>query len=456
MLRAMRALAWISVGFVSLCACEDGASPPAVVLPGPGDNSMGAMDGAAGDPGDGGPLEDDAAAREAGVVDGTDVTINDCVSDGGAFEAEVNLEGVQVASLALDAEQGHLVYRVGACDIADNSSGLRYLAFGTTGAWGQPVDAVNVTPACSGTHTFTPSVVSYRDPSRGAQVVETLFAATNTFARELYRHELSPEMGSTVPGTALTQDPADALRNETRSVTAVLGERPFVVWVSEDTTAGTAALHLQQLGSQAAARQLVDDDAGHRPTWLALSELGGGGLNLLVWVNEAGARTGVWMLALDNDGAPQGSPLQLSERSAGGATVAAARHADGGAVAYAVSEGQRRLVRWQRVGADGQVVGDEQTLSDGNESARDVSMAAFGSSGYVVAHRLEVADQTPVLRLSFVDEVGRSFGTRDVTDIAQGGGPTQVAVGSGGRIVVLWTDVQPSGAKVRALRLVCD
>lgn len=248
-------------------------------------------------------------------------------------------------------------------------------------------------------------------------------------------------------------------RRELRPALATFATQSYAAWISLEPTSNGRELLLQAADGSGEAHTLTSAADGFTPMRLAISQLGKAG-GAVAFVSEQN-KSGVWLVALTQDGEPRGTPVRLSDGVTTGNTVdMATREEDGGAVLYSIDVGAMHEVRFRRLSEEGAFLSDEIKVVSGALQGRDASLARLGG-GYVVAFRsLPVdAQSQSEIRIMFVtkegnlqkDSVGRVV-TYPVTAASPTGGRVSVRVSTDGQLLIGFLDGTDTGIKLRLIR----
>lgn len=236
----------------------------------------------------------------------------------------------------------------------------------------------------------------------------------------------------------------DVMRDESAIAAAWIGDAPLVVYARENYD-GPAVTDLVSARTTGAPELLAVEAEGFHATQVAVSALSSEQsatyAGAVAWVSDHRDRPGVFLRFIDGQGRGAGPITALSNGIGPRTNVALAAREDGGAVVYTVEAGAT-AIRFRTLDGEGNV-GPEVELTSGNQSVRDVALAAY-SNGYVVAYRRIGSADEPggSLRVLFVDDQGRIGRTRFVAMATTGGAGVQVHVARDGRLLLVWEDVR--------------
>src|SRR5262249_47563176 len=148
-------------------------------------------------------------------------------------------------------------------------------------------------------------------------------------------------------------------RREWRPAQWQLGSAHYLTWISTDPDWTHAQIEQKNSDTSDDAQVLVAANSGFNPTRFAAAQVGKS-QGVLAFVSES-SMPGAWLLALDSNGAPTGSPTLLSSAvQTGNAIDVATRDVDGGAVVYSLDVGaDAHEVRFRRLDSQGALYGDD-------------------------------------------------------------------------------------------------
>jgi hypothetical protein len=163
-------------------------------------------------------------------------------------------------------------------------------------------------------------------------------------------------------------------------------------------------------------------------------------------------------IALDGElAARDGEPVVLSKKPAHERPFAlAARGGTAGLIYQALEGGVRPTVKVQRIEPDGTTLLDTWNVVSAPRRAQDGSIAAFGQ-GYAVAYRAlsSLGNETPSIRVAFVDESGLVVHDAELLETTETGGPTSVSATTDGKLLVSWAHQSGGSRTTRAIQLDC-
>jgi hypothetical protein len=351
----------------------------------------------------------------------------------------------------------HLVVQEPSCGGTSAKSvnqGLSYVTFSTSGEPSVPVDIAN------GSGCFIT-----RDPALVAGGADglTLFYTSNGAGTgyELFTRDLT----KLTPTVAETKDmdneffvAAARLSGDAPPMAAYINEPPSMSIGGPVVAAPIVTKRPGRLESE-----VVPASAGYHASNLAVGRLGRKDSALrgvVAWVSDINTKPGVFLRAIDANGAGTGEVFALSAGIGGSSNVAIAPGASGAVVVYTMSSDETAQEIRARVLDEDGTPGQEIRLTRANQNVRDVAIAPY-ARGYVVGYRrLGGQDGAEAsIRLLFIDDAGNVGGARFVQETTSRGVGLDLLVGSDGRIVAVWADADTVDAglayKVRAARLDC-
>ncbi|HKP64277.1 MAG TPA: hypothetical protein VJV78_46390 [Polyangiales bacterium] len=248
---------------------------------------------------------------------------------------------------------------------------------------------------------------------------------------------------------------------EQRHVLANVGGSPLLAFIAMDPVSSKQRISTLVLDGQASPQDVVTEASGHKPSNLALTQIGANEA-ALAWVEEDG-HPGVWLQRTNLQGVAQGDPIQLSDvLSAGSVVDLAARDiGEGGAVLYSLNVGGlNQEVRIRRLDETGQLLADERKIVGAPLQARDGSFARLGG-GYVVAYRAMPGGPitSPEIRVTFISKEGTlqhdpqgGLLSYKLADASGAGGRVTVRVSTDGELLVSYVDATPNGEQLKLIR----
>jgi hypothetical protein len=421
---------WLAVG------CGGGSSKPGSQVgdgdgDGDGDGELG-MDAAVVDGGAATDERDAAASLDAGEVGSDGGVLSECRGDVLSFEAAQGQGPTFHAGM--NGNRLELVYLEATCGgtpAHNYTQGLLHVSVETSGAASAPEGVVNH-DACYGTRD--PALVA---ASKGYQL---FYTASNSGAYELYFLDASKK------GATPAQETQDSDHNEFAVTAAEIAGKLRVAY-SRDLpypAAENAAADLVNAPQGGAPTSVVAASDGFHAARIAMAPLGaatsGGRAGVVAWVSDSTAHPGVFLRFIDAEGHVVGKTQTLSTSLGSASQVALAPGDSGAVVVYTVGDPQQ--IRFRVLGVDG-AVGDEVSLSVGNQDVRDLAIAPY-SVGYVVAYRRfgMGGDDQASIHLLFINEQGNIGRTRLVAPATTSGQGLQVFVGQDGRILPVWVDTE--------------
>lgn len=424
--------------WVFLLACADGSRGVFLLDP-----------GGSGHDGDAAPNYDAGqAARDAEVADVPVVPSDSCLIEGDVLAQPIYEGGGRGWAALLDQGIVRLAYVVPTCGGAGWVRGTR-IDSRTVGSIGEFSAAQPLTPGTADRCQFVGSPSLAVGAAGG---VGLFFSGNLEGTTDIYRQDVT--LAS--PPLRVTEDSLSAADAEGLLSAASFGDGPLLAYVNEAVLGGGTQLVTQRPGLF--EQEIVPLSLGQGATQIALSAWPGGAAigGVVGWVSERAGARAIQLQPLTLAGRPKDARVDLSTAAGGLSRIALASAPEYAAAVYTVQRGSAAELRFRPLGNDGRPRGAEVALTSSDRSVGSPAIAPY-AKGHVVAFRelpLQ-GEASSTLRLLFVSPEGVIATEKRLDAATRTGGDAQVIVMPDGRLTVIWTDYEASGAVLRVVRARC-
>jgi hypothetical protein len=264
---------------------------------------------------------------------------------------------------------------------------------------------------------------------------------------------------STVEHPVVELSDALAARPEAGELFALHGDDDGYLAAWLEDAGGERSLRVLAIGQDGApdgdARVLTGVEAGEAED-LQVSRFDDGRA-LLTWLERDAGEARVMGQLLNRLLGVDGGTVQLSRHPVDGTRFALAGRGPSAGLLYAALDGDvREAIKFRRIEGDGR--SNTAVLNIENAPGRVVSGAitAFGQ-GYAVAYRSlpSLGEPLPMIGVAFIDQYGAIVHRAVLAETTETSFPTAIAATRDGHLLVAWTSEWPSGPATHALALDC-